>query len=329
MARAARILFEGAYYHVMNRGQSKRDIYLDERDYKKFLAIIREGCRMCHVEIVAYCLMRNHYHLLVHTPEANLPQFMRQVNGVYTQYFNQKYKKDGSLFKGRYKANIVQEGSYLLRLIRYIHNNPVKAGLVRKASKYPYTSDQHFMRKEEFSWLRYMNVLNGQLKGKGNLLEKYQAYMKMADEELEEFLKAKRRKSIEAIIYGQEEFLDEVKTKYLHQERSYGEIPQAKKMKWEVVIKRIKREIQKVLGVKEEVLYQSMRGSENVARQMAIGLAREVGGVPYKEIGAIFGGISYKSAAKYCERLKQRCERDRKLSGLYEELRGRCSQVET
>ena len=126
MVRQIRILFEGAYYHVLNRGQGKRDIFLDDNDYKTFLRIIKETCELHEVTIVSYCLMPNHYHLLVHTPHANLPDFMRQLNGVYTQNFNRRYKHDGPLFKGRYKAIVVQEGSYLLQLIRYFHNNQLE-----------------------------------------------------------------------------------------------------------------------------------------------------------------------------------------------------------
>jgi putative transposase len=138
MARPARIIFEGAYYHVINRGQAKRKVYLDKKDYKAFLNVLSDACQIYGVDIIAYCLMGNHYHLLVKTPNANLSDFMRQLNGVYTQIFNRRYKRDGSLFKGRYKANVVQEGSYLLRLIRYIHRNPVRAKMRRRCEDYVY-----------------------------------------------------------------------------------------------------------------------------------------------------------------------------------------------
>ena len=92
MARQLRILFEGANYHIINRGQSKREIFLEDKDYKIFIDILRECCERYKVKIGAYCLMNNHYHLLVHTPDANLSQFMRQVNGLYTQRFNKKQR---------------------------------------------------------------------------------------------------------------------------------------------------------------------------------------------------------------------------------------------
>jgi putative transposase len=101
MARPLRILYQGAYYHVMNRGRNRVKIFIDKRDYQEFLETVKDACALFHVRIVSYCLMGNHYHLLVHTPEGNLPRFMRHVNGVYTQRYNSRYRQDGSLFRGR------------------------------------------------------------------------------------------------------------------------------------------------------------------------------------------------------------------------------------
>ena len=91
---------------------------------------------MWNMKIAAYCLMSNHYHLLIQTPDENLSRCMRHINGIYTQYFNRSYKKDGPLFKGRYKAIIVDADSYLLQLLRYIHKNPLKAGIVKELNKF-------------------------------------------------------------------------------------------------------------------------------------------------------------------------------------------------
>ena len=327
MARPARILFEGAYYHVMHRGQGKRRVYLDTKDYKAFLNVLSHACGVYGVNVVAYCLMENHYHLLVHTPRANLPDFMRQVNGVYTQIFNQRYKTDGSLFRGRYKANVVQEGSYLMRLIRYIHRNPVRAGMVKRCGDYTYSSHRLYLRGEESSWLKYQETLKSQWPG--NWAARYQEFMAMEDPELQEYLTEKSREAVEAIICGDKQFSDDIKMKYLHTPRTSTEIPQARKIKSQVAVKKIKQEVVKAFGIKEEELYRSVRGKENAARMMAIGLARASGGMSYKNIGEIFGGISYKSAAKYCERLKIRCGQDKAVGELFTHLRSTCSQVET
>ncbi|HBG62316.1 MAG: hypothetical protein A2306_11400 [Omnitrophica WOR_2 bacterium RIFOXYB2_FULL_38_16] len=329
MVRQIRILFEGAYYHVLNRGQGKRDIFLDDNDYKTFLRIIKETCELHEVTIVSYCLMPNHYHLLVHTPHANLPDFMRQLNGVYTQNFNRRYKHDGPLFKGRYKAIVVQEGSYLLQLIRYFHNNPVKAGIVKERTFYAYSSHNNYIKQEEAEWLIFLDLLKDQFAQKKDFRNAYIDFMEQNNDEAEEFLSQKSKKADHAIIYGDEAYMDEIKIKYLHSNSLSSEIPQSKQISDELKIKKIKKEVVEVFKIKEKDLYCSVRGRENIPRIMAISLSRECSGLPYDKIARIFGGINYKSAAKYCERIKQRCECDGRFKRLFDELKRRCSQVET
>jgi len=127
MSRPLRIEYSGAWYHVMNRGRRREKIYYDKKDYEQFLKVLEETSSLFSVEIHAYTLMPNHYHLLIRTPKGNLSRGMRHINGVYTQRFNNKYKIDGSLFRGRYKSILVEEESYLLELVRYIHRNAYKA----------------------------------------------------------------------------------------------------------------------------------------------------------------------------------------------------------
>ena len=130
MSRPLRIQYQDAWYHVMNRGRRGEDIFIDEKDYQLFLKLLQEASKQWGVNITAFCLMSNHYHLLVQTPLANLSRFMRHIDGVYTQRFNRKHKLDGQLFRGRYKSILIGEQNYILELIRYIHFNPVKAGIV-------------------------------------------------------------------------------------------------------------------------------------------------------------------------------------------------------
>jgi len=329
MARALRILFEGGNYHVINRGQSKRDIFLDAKDYKNFLDIMREACRTYQVKITAYCLMKNHYHLLVHTPKANLPSFMRQINSVYTQIFNKKYNQDGSLFKGRYKSVVVQEGSYLLRLIKYIHTNPLKAGLVEKLSDYNYCSHKEFILDKEFDWLKFRDVLKSQFGNVTNVKQAYIEFMDKVDEELDVYLKEKSLEAISSIIYGETDFQDKIKANYLQADKYYGEIPAGKKFKNDLKIEKIKEEVKNIFNVSEQELYKSVRGKENIARMIAVGLSREITGLSCGVIGEIFGGLSYKTISMYCKRLKERCLLDKRIRRIFEDLRETCSQVET
>ena len=131
MARPLRIEFPGAWHHAMNRGNARQTIFLDKGDYRAFLDLLDECSSMWGLECHAYCLMPNHYHLLLSTPSGNLSRAMRHLDGVYTQRFNRRHDRDGHLFRGRYKAILVDADSYLLQVARYIHLNPIKARLVQ------------------------------------------------------------------------------------------------------------------------------------------------------------------------------------------------------
>ena len=140
MARALRIEFPGAVYHVTSRGNARQSIYLSDSDRDDFLDILnRVVVRyqwLCH----SYCLMGNHYHFLFETPEANLSKGMRQLNGIYAQSFNRRHRRVGHLFQGRYKAQLVERGSYVLETARYIVLNPVRAKMVSSPADYRWSS---------------------------------------------------------------------------------------------------------------------------------------------------------------------------------------------
>lgn len=129
MARPLRIEYDGAVYHVTSRGNERKPVYQDDADRRMFLDVLHEANRrynwLCH----AYCLMSNHYHILVETPDGNLSQGMRQVNGVYTQKFNRRHKRSGHLFQGRYKSILIEKESHLVEVCRYVVLNPVRAKL--------------------------------------------------------------------------------------------------------------------------------------------------------------------------------------------------------
>ncbi|MCH8543028.1 MAG: transposase [Alcanivorax sp.] len=140
MARPLRIEFAGALYHVTARGNAQADIYADTTDRHRFLSTLNDVCEQYHWHCHAWCLMDNHYHLLVETGSATLSSGMRQLNGIYSQYFNRRHQRVGHLFQGRYKAILVEKESYLLELARYIVLNPVRAGMVREPGGWRWSS---------------------------------------------------------------------------------------------------------------------------------------------------------------------------------------------
>jgi len=154
MTRPLRIQYPDAWYHVMNRGRHQDTLFHDHHDYAVFLDLLRESGALWKIKIAAYCLMTNHYHLLIQTPQANLDRCMRHINGIYTQRFNRKYHTDGQLFRGRYKAVLVDADNYLLELVRYIHRNPLRAGIVKTPEAYPWSSYRGYLSESDnWKWL--------------------------------------------------------------------------------------------------------------------------------------------------------------------------------
>ena len=140
MSRPLRIQYAGALYHITSRGNERKPIYQDEADFRLFMATLEEVCDRFNWVIHSWCLMTNHYHLLVETPDANLSVGMRQLNGVYTVRFNHRHGRVGHLFQGRYKGILVDKSAYLLELNRYIVLNPVRANMVEAPEDWPWSS---------------------------------------------------------------------------------------------------------------------------------------------------------------------------------------------
>ena len=154
MSRPLRLEFSGALYHVTSRGNERKEIYLAESDFELFLGVLNDVCIQFNWVIHAYCLMNNHYHLLIETPDANLSKGMRQLNGVFTQSINRKYHRVGHLFQGRYKAILVDKDAYLLELCRYIVLNPVRAKIVDRPDDWLWSSWHCMVGKQDSpSWL--------------------------------------------------------------------------------------------------------------------------------------------------------------------------------
>jgi putative transposase len=153
MARPYRLQAEGCFYHITSRGDDRKKIFLNETDYKKFLEYLKKSKERFRFYLYAYCLMGNHYHLLIETTQANLSRIMHGLNTAYTVYYNTKRKRSGHLFQGRFKSILVEADSYFAELARYIHLNPVRAKIVSKPNEYSWSSYGAYMRGKDDSFI--------------------------------------------------------------------------------------------------------------------------------------------------------------------------------
>jgi len=162
MPRPLRVEFENAHYHVMNRSGAGRSVFSSPECYQAFLDILGEASFRYGLVIHAYCLAHNQYHLLLKTPKGNLSRVMRHINGVYTQHYNRTNDTDGPLFKGRFKAVLVEYGDALLKLSQYIHNRPIeiRKPVVKHLVDYPWSSYPAYIgTTEPLSWLSHDKLL--------------------------------------------------------------------------------------------------------------------------------------------------------------------------
>lgn len=224
MARPLRVEFPGALYHVTSRGNAGQEVFLDDGDRLNFLDILAEVVERYRFICYAYCLMGNHYHLLLETPEANLSRGMRQLNGVYTQRFNRRHKRSGHLFQGRYKAILVEKDAYLLEVARYIVLNPVRAGLVRSPGRWRWSSYRATAGLEEPP--QFLKV--------EWLLSQFDLRPERARRAYRRFVAQGKRITIwdelkGGVILGREKFVEELKP-VLEGKRSLVEIPRKERL---------------------------------------------------------------------------------------------------
>jgi putative transposase len=154
MARPLRLEFPGAIYHLTSRGDRKEPIYEDDNDRLQWLDVLSRACERYNWRVYAYCLMDNHYHVLLETADGNLSKGMRHLNGVYTQYYNRQHNRVGHVFQGRYKAILVEKEAYLLELSRYVVLNPIRARMIKDMGQWEWSSYQATSGKAQVpGWL--------------------------------------------------------------------------------------------------------------------------------------------------------------------------------
>ena len=299
MSRPLRILYAGAFYHVTARGNEKKSIFKNDRDYEKFLSYIEAAVERYGAVINAYYLMSNHYHLLVQTPRANLPEVMKYINGSYTSYINTKRQSVGHLFQGRYKAILIDADSYAQELSRYIHLNPVRAEIVSKPEEYRWSSYQCYTGKEKSpKWLTMQFILDcfdeqtsiGQRK-----------YREFVEDKIGQRYDDPIKDAVASSILGGEEFIQRIKRKYLQGRDADRNVPGLTELR--------KRSVPEIM----KVIQKEMKGDERLQKGAGIYLWHRYSGLRLKEIGEYFG-ISESGVTQASKRFGMRLEKDGKLN---------------
>ena len=277
MSRPLRIEYPGAFYHVTSRGNERRKIFQSNRDRVKYLTYVESAHERYGAMIHAYCLMGNHYHLLLETPRGNLSKIVHYINGAYTTYFNIKRSRSGHLFQGRFKGILVDKDEYCKELSRYVHLNPVRAGIVKAPLEYPWSSYRYFVgRDKKPKWLTIEFVL-GDFGGEGRRgFKKYREYVEGGqNKELDNPLE----KVIAATFLGDKEFIERIKLEYLEKrEIDRRDLPALKKILIGPSLESIEKGVIRVAG----------RG-DPLFKKMCIYLSYQHSGLNLGEIGEYFG----------------------------------------
>ena len=315
MPRPLRIEFENAWYHVMNRGANKQNIFESSTHKNLFYTLLNEISERFKIEIHAFCLMSNHYHLLIKTPHANLGKAMRHLDGIYTQRFNRMSHRDGPLFRGRYKAILVDSDQYLLQVSRYIHLNPVTANICSNPLEYKWSSYRSFVNTTlSIPWLYTSFTLNQMPE-----YDKPFAYASFVnqgiDQETNEFYKKNHLSS----IYGNKEFT----AKHLNMlDQSYVQsvLPDINHTKPLPKIEMIFDTVKDYFHLSKNEIIKSTQGKKNIPKLISIYLLSKLAHLSHKKIASIFSTLKESSIPHQIIRLKNQIQQHEEVSRYVNEI---------
>ena len=280
MTRPLRLEFPGAVYHITARGDAQEDIFLDDSDRTSFLDLLAREVRQQRWQLYAYCLMDNHYHLLLETPEPNLVAGMRRLNGVYTQAFNRRHGRVGHVLQGRYKSILVDRDAYLLELCRYVVLNPVRAGMVKRAGDWPWSSYRATMgRTAAPDWLRADWVLAQFADDPARAREAYRQFVRAGVE-----AESPWRELRSQIYLGSEQFLARME-KLAGTEHKEG-VPRAQRQPMRPTAGQLLDEVCRAFHCTEEDVRSR---SHQEAFQSWVYLLRRAANLPLREVSCVAG----------------------------------------
>ena len=299
MSRPLRISYPGAFYHITSRGNEQKAIFRSRRDREKFLGYLESANKRYDAVIHAYCLMDNHYHILLETISGNISKIMAHINGAYTNYFNVKRERVGHLFQGRYKAILVDADEYAKELSRYIHLNPVRATIVEKSEEYEWSSYCYYIGKKKTSeWLKVDFILG--YFGK-KLSDSQSNYHDFVNAYIGEEYESPFKDVVSSTILGGKDFINYIEDKYLTNQKEDKDLPALKVLKRRVTVDEISNEVDK-----------KIESNKKLGRKIKIYLSRRYTGESLDDIDGHFG-IGGSGVSKIWKQMSDEIEKDKSL----------------
>ena len=331
MARPLRIQYPGAYYHVMNRGNSKQDIFITDGNRATFLRALEDSTQIYDVRVICYVLMSNHFHFILNTNQANLSEFMRHFLVTYTVRFNKRQNRTGHVFQGRYKSLLVEEDEYLLPLSRYIHLNPARAkkleneeaeDLRKYLRGYRWSSFQGYCSpRNRLKWIDYNWLLKAYFGGDNTGgRARYRSFVYSG---LDGKIENPFENVVHQSILGTDEFVEWVKGNVNLE--SHREVPAARRLRRSLAAEELLGMITTRYGIEPEEVFQRKRRVAGI-RQVAMELCYRFCPMTQRDIGDLFG-VDYSTVSQNRRRLKHRLESDKKLKKHFEGLERRIEQL--
>jgi putative transposase len=322
MARPLRIEYEGAFYHITARGNERHTIFYDKTDYERFKSYLKEAKERYGYILHCYVLMTNHYHLLIETPQGNMSQVMHYVNASYTNYLNKKRGRSGHLFQGRYKAILIDHNNYLLELSRYMHLNPVRVHLVERPEEYAASSYRSYISKEREAIVSPDLILGMISRDHKSAVRRYRAFVEMA---IGKDLQSPLKDVYGGVILGGQQFIKDALSKLKETVWRQEDIAQRRELltAWRA------EDIMGTVAQYFDLSLDEFLADGKAGRYIAIYLLKSHAGMTNRQIGGLFGDISYSAVAKAHQRFSVKLAKDRSLQRTVKEIRGRMSYVKT
>ncbi len=325
MARALRIQYPGAYYHITCRGNERRKIFVSSQDREVFLEKLALSLDIYNVSLLAYVCMPNHFHLLLTTPEGNLSEFMRHFNISYTAAFNYRHNRVGHLYQGRYKSFLIDADNYLMEVSRYLHLNPVRTDAFAEKStrekwnfllEYEWSSLLGYLsanRRKDF--IHYQAVLNYM---GGDNRRGRQEYRRFLNRGLENELKSPLITGKGHGIVGDDDFIAWIRGSFLDGKASGREQPALKELRKKFEPEVLINHFAHLVGKDREEICR--RGKHSLERAMLMELLYRFCRSTQPEIGKLVGGIDYSAVSRIRKKLHIRLSQEKGLKKRFDRL---------